>query len=95
MAIGGAATLAVLDTGVDAAHPDLAGRLVAGQSFTGGDPNSDPNGHGTALAGIAAANVNNGVGIAGVAYAGVKVAPVQVLQADGTGYDSDIIAGVM
>src|SRR5437899_472563 len=93
--ITGSATIAVLDTGVDATHPDLAGRVLTGQSFIGGDAYSDPNGHGTALAGIAAANVNDGVGMAGVAYAGANVASVQVLQADGTGYDSDVVAGVL
>src|SRR5213079_3281354 len=86
---------AVLDTGVDAGHPDLAGRVAAGQSFVNGDPNSDPNGHGTALAGIAAASVNNATGMAGVAYAGAGVSSVQVLGADGTGLDSDVVAGVL
>ena len=77
VAIGGSAKIAVLDTGVDAAHPDLAGRMAAGQSYlAGGNANSDPNGHGTALAGIAAASVNNATGMAGVAYAGASVAPV-------------------
>jgi len=47
------------------------------------------------MAGIAAANTNNGTGIAGVAYSGVKIMPVQVLGADGTGQDSDIIEGVV
>src|SRR5262249_6612039 len=86
--------IAVLDTGVDATHPDLAGLLVAGQSYEGADPDTDPNGHGTALAGLAAANVNNGVGIAGVAYAGARVMSVQVLGADGTGHDADIASGI-
>ena len=95
VAISGHATIAVLDTGIDATHPDLTGRVVAGASFTGGDPNTDPNGHGTALAGIAAANVNDGIGMAGVAYAGTDLSSVQVLQADGTGYDSDVVAGVL
>jgi thermitase len=95
VAVSGSATIAVLDTGVDATHPDLAGRIAAGQSFVGGDPNSDPHGHGTALAGIAAANVNDGIGIAGVAYGPVSVSSVQVLQSDGTGYDSDVVAGVL
>jgi hypothetical protein len=93
--ITGSATIAVLDTGVDAGHPDLAGRMGSGQSFVNGNANSDPNGHGTALAGIAAANVNNAMGVAGVAYAGVTVSSVQVLQPDGTGWDSDVIAGVV
>lgn len=90
----GTATIAVLDTGVDATHPDLSGRIVPGQSFTGGNPDNDSNGHGTQLAGIAAATVNNATGMAGVAYAGASIMPVQVLQADGTGYDSDVISGV-
>lgn len=94
--VSGSARIAVLDTGVDAAHPDLAGRMAAGQSFTGGNPDSDPNGHGTALAGIAAAAVNNATGVAGVAYAsGVSISSVQVLGADGTGWDADVVAGVL
>jgi hypothetical protein len=84
-----------MDTGVDASHPDLAGRIIAGNSSISGNPNTDPNGHGTALAGIAAADVNNAAGMAGVAYSDTKIMPVQVLKADGTGYDSDVIAGVI
>jgi|GEM_PF-321785 len=98
VAINGTAAIAVLDTGVDANHPDLAGRVVGGQSFLGdgtGDPNVDPNGHGTALAGIAAASVDNGEGIAGVAYAGTSVQSVQVLGADGLGSDADVVPGVL
>jgi len=91
----GSATIAVLDTGIDSGHPDFAGRIVSGQSFVDGDASCDPNGHGTALAGIAAANVNNAVGIAGVAYAGTTLSSVQVLQPDGTGLDSDIVAGML
>jgi VCBS repeat-containing protein len=92
----GSAVVAVLDTGVDGSHSDLSGQLVAGTSvLEGGDPLVDPNGHGTAMAGIVAADTNNGRGIAGVGYAGVKVMPVTVLGADGTGQDSDIISGVV
>ena len=93
--VTGSATLAVLDTGIDASHPDLAARMGAGQSFTSTDPTVDVNGHGTALAGIAAAEVNNGIGIAGVAYSPVTILPVQVLQADGTGWDADVVSGVL
>ncbi len=53
---------------VDASHPDLSGRMTAGNSSIGGNPNTDPNGHGTALAGIAAAGVNNNAGIADVGH---------------------------
>jgi hypothetical protein len=100
VSISGTAQIAVLDTGVDAAHPDLSGRMVVpGYSsldgVTTGDPDKDPNGHGTALAGIAAATVNNATGIAGVAYDGTSIASVQVLGADGTGTDADVVAGVL
>ena len=77
-------------------HPDLAGQLVAGTSILDGSAGTtDPNGHGTAMAGIIAAVTDNGQGIAGIGYAGVKVMPVTVLDADGLGQDSDIIAGVV
>src|SRR5438132_4906125 len=92
----GTATIAVLDTGVASGIPDLSGRLTAGWSaFPGGDPNNDPNGHGTWMASIAAAGTDNGIGIAGVDYAGTNIMPVQVLDANGTGQDSDIINGVV
>ena len=92
----GTAVVAVLDTGVDTSHADLAGLTVAGTSLLpGGDPTVDPNGHGTAMAGIIAAATDNGVGIAGIGYAGVKVMPVAVLDADGLGQDSDIIEGIV
>src|SRR2546427_6057827 len=92
----GSATIAVLDTGVDSSQADLAGRLVPGFSaFTGSDPNTDPNGHGTWLASITAASTDNGQGIAGVAYSGASIMPVQVLDSTGAGQDGDIIGGVV
>jgi len=92
----GTATLALLDTGVDGTHPDLAGRLVPGTSFLdASDGLTDPSGHGTRLAGLISAVADNGEGIAGVAYAGVKVMPVRVLDADGVGPDSAIVAGIV
>ncbi len=90
------AIIAILDTGIDASHPDLAGHVLAGYSaFTGSNAQTDPNGHGTEMAGIAAASTDNTTGIAGVAYGGVSLLPVQVLGSGGTGEDSDIIAGVV
>ena len=93
----GSAKVAVLDTGVDASHPELAGKVVPGTSILdGSDGTTDPSGHGTWLAGIMAAQTNNGLeGIAGVAYAGVQILPVTVLNANGEGQDSDVIAGVI
>ena len=92
----GSARVAILDTGIDGSHPDLDGNVVPGTSILdGSDGLSDPNGHGTAMAGIIAAETDNGAGVAGVGYAGVQVMPVTVLGADGTGQDSDIIEGVV
>src|SRR5438270_297423 len=94
---GSSATVAVLDTGVDASQPDLQGAVVPGANIVAGsgDGTSDPNGHGTEMAGIVAAATDNNTGIAGVRYSGVKVMPVTVLGADGTGLDSDVINGVV
>src|SRR3954469_16871301 len=94
---GSSATVAVLDTGVDASQPDLQGVFVPGTDIVdgSGDGASDPNGHGTEMAGIVAAATDNGEGIAGVGYSGVNVMPVTVLGADGTGLDSDVINGVV
>src|ERR1041385_1131609 len=90
------ANVAILDTGVDATHPELLGAIGAGYSvIDDSNGRTDANGHGTWLAGIVAARTNNLQGIAGVAYDHVQVMPVKVLDADGLGQDSDIIQGVM
>ncbi len=70
-------------------------------AWSAGGPSMEPtrapiaNGHGTQVATIAAAGVDDGVGIAGVGYAGVSIMPVRVLGDDGTGNDSDIIEGLV
>ncbi|MFC5479016.1 S8 family peptidase [Massilia suwonensis] len=58
--------VAVIDSGVDPAHPDLAGQVALHENFVDGAPDV-PEAHGTAVAGIIAARAGNGVGIAGVA----------------------------
>src|SRR5688500_17580847 len=60
--------VAVIDTGVDASHPELAGRIVPGWNLTNNSPNTSPIGsHGTSVAGVVAAMRNNGAGVAGLA----------------------------
>ncbi len=59
--------VAVIDSGVDARHPELAGKVIGARSFVGGSPRVDALGHGTFVAGIIAAGVDNGIGIAGLA----------------------------
>ena len=58
--------VAVIDSGVDATHPELAARIVASKSFVGGSATVDRQGHGTFVAGEIAAATGNGTGIAGI-----------------------------
>lgn len=73
-------TIAIVDDGVDATHPELHGRVVEGRHFPSGAPGGGPSPaayHGTAVAGVAAARGNNGMGMAGVAW-NVSVMPLNV-----------------
>ena len=74
--------IAIIDSGVDTGHEDLRAKLLPGYDFYepgDTDPNPDPGSvHGTHVAGIAAALGDNGMGVAGVAYRGVKILPVKV-----------------
>jgi subtilisin family serine protease len=91
---GAATVVAVLDTGVDRDHPDLAPNLVAGRDVVNADADpSDDNGHGTGVAGVVGAATGNGAGVAGVAW-NARIMPVKVLGADGTGFDADIASGI-
>lgn len=91
---GAGIVVAVIDSGVDGAHPDLAGQLVAGRDFVEpGSPPDDPNGHGTLVAGVIAALAGNGTGGAGVAP-NTRIMPIRVLDAEGTGRPEDVADGI-
>jgi subtilisin family serine protease len=87
-------TVAVIDTGVAADHPDLAGQVATGYDATDpGSPPDDDNGHGTLIAGVIAALAGNGEGGVGVAPR-ASILPVRVLDEDGRGRPSEIAEGI-
>ena len=92
---GASNLVAVLDTGVQANHPDLSGRVVAGYDFVNGDSNAaDDNGHGTWVAGIIAAKSNDGYGMAGISWSD-RILPVKIMNASGTGSTSHLTSGIV
>ena len=94
--------VAVIDTGVDLDHPDLsctvpggASKITAGWDYANGDNSpDDDHSHGTHVAGIIGACTDNGIGIAGVAP-NVRLMPIKVLNAYGSGSYSDVANGII
>lgn len=88
--------IAVVDSGVDAEHPDLAGRVDVANGFNLVDDTNDTSdviGHGTHVAGIAAATADNALGVAGIAD-GCTILPVKVVGPNGTAASVDIAEGI-
>ena len=82
--------VAVIDSGICTDHPDLAGKILPGYDFVDDDTTpQDDFGHGCGVAGIIAATMGNGTGIAGIAP-NARIIPLRVLDAGGTGTYSDV-----
>src|SRR5207237_949281 len=90
-------TIAITDTGVDHTHPDLMALLVPGYNAvdnlaeTSGGQTNDVNGHGTHVAGDAAAAGNNGIGVSGVGW-NFRIMPIRVSNVSGGGSSSSALS---
>ncbi|KAF9115022.1 hypothetical protein BGX30_006420, partial [Mortierella sp. GBA39] len=85
----------IVDTGADINHPDLQGQLLSGYNVV--DPGSDPLddvGHGTHVAGIIGAVVNNNEGVAGISWYN-KILPVKALDKSGSGTTYSVSEGII
>jgi subtilisin family serine protease len=90
----GGVTIAVVDSGADLDHPDLSSKIIKGKDFIDGDfTPEDEHGHGTHVAGIAAAKSNNSAGIAGVSW-NSKILVVRVLDSSNGGSIGGVADGI-
>ncbi len=92
---GSGIIIAICDTGIDASHEDLKNKLVVGYNTVLNNTSiTDVHGHGTSVAGTAAAAGNNTLGVASVAYA-AKIMPIKISElSDGSAYSSDIAEAI-
>ncbi|MEY2447287.1 MAG: thermitase [Acidimicrobiaceae bacterium] len=104
VATGAGSTIAIVDTGVDLNHSDLEGKIIGhvncigagapgGACKDGSTAGQDDNGHGTHVAGIAAAATDNQTGVAGTAP-DASILAVKVLDSTGSGSADDVAAGI-
>ncbi|WP_158282222.1 S8 family peptidase [Salipaludibacillus keqinensis] len=89
------AKIAILDTGVNRNHEDLRGKVIHQANFSNSSTVEDIHGHGTHVAGIAAAITNNGKGIAGMSYNAADILNIKVLGDSGGGMLSDVAEGII
>jgi thermitase len=92
-------TIAIVDSGVYFNHLDFAGKILTGYDFVSNNPidashHADDNGHGTRVAGLAAAAGNNSIGISGLNW-NARILPVRVMNSNGEGTSETIAKGII